>query len=621
MISKLLEISCQLGFSDLDERLMAIESTMNNGKAELVVPLVGEFSAGKTTIVNALTDSKALECASKPTTATIYTIHFGSDSCRAVIHNVDGTKSEVGNIADLKNDGLKDAVVIDVYDTSRIVPESIVIVDTPGLSSQDIKHRQTLVDFLPNADAVILVSDINQQITRSLTDFAKTLTLSKRPIFLAFTQCDTKSDEDVRKVKEYLQKNTELPLSGVVCISAKNGNMDELYSLLSDIQKDKTTILQKVNGERCKKISNEMVSRIDTLLNSSESDSSMEESIREQQQKLNKIKRQISDISESISAELNAIQRTVSRKFEDKIFERLDSIVAGKSVDYDSEAISAINNTSSLLLNEYKNMVIELLGNKENEQSRQNGSIAIVGIDSINLSHLSLTQLPYNLNLNEAGHGFDKGIATGLKVAAVAAAVVVTAGAAGAAGAAGGAAVASEAGAAAAAGGAALSGGQSIMVAADIADTVTDVGAIIATKRNADRISKAVKYGRKVNDKLKEVNDFDESAGQRLGQNKGMVESLVGLVTERTMGKPQRRRAIHEYIDSSLGPSFAEEIRRITVEVKGEILSSLNEIAETQSVEMTASLESLKKARQEQKASFDARINELKQMKQQLISL
>ena len=618
MIAKLIDISRQLGFKDLEGRLLTIDATFNNGQAELIVPLVGEFSAGKTTLVNALTDSKALECASKPTTATIYTIHFASNECKAIVHNTDGTTVEVSDIAKLKNDCLKDAVVVDVYDTSRNIPESIVIVDTPGLSSQDIKHRQTLVDFLPNADAIILVSDINQQITRSLSDFAKTIALSKRPIYLAFTQCDTKSEEDVLLAKEYLLKNTELPLSGVVCVSAKTGKMDELYSLIRDIQRDKTAILTRVNAERCNGIAQEMISRIDTLLNSSESDSAIEEAIREQQLKVNKIKRQISALIDSISADLNGIQREVSRKFEDKIFDRLDSIVAGKSDNYDSEAISAINNTSSLLLSEYKNRVLDLLGSKVNEQS-PDGLVSIDGIQALDLSQLSISGLSYNLNLNEVGHGLDKSIATGLKVAAVAAAVVVTAGAA--AGAAGGAAVAGEAGAAAATGGAALSGGEAMLIAADVADTVTDVGSIIANKRHVDKINKAIQYGNQINDKLDKANDFDATAGQRMGQSKGMVESLVGFVTERTMGKPQRRRAIHEYIDSTLAPSFAEELRRITSEVSRNITGLLNDMADTQSAEITASLESLKQTSQEQKAAFDERIKELKQYKQQLKSL
>lgn len=616
MIEKLIEIAQKLGFKDLETRLEAIQATLSNGKAELIVPLVGEFSAGKTTLINALTDSKALEWGSAPTTATIYSIHFGAESNKAIVHNPDGTTREVTEIASLKNSELKDVLAVDVFDKANKVPESIVIVDTPGLSSQDIKHKQTLVNFLPQADAIILVTDVNQGVTRSLADFSKTIALSNRPIYLAFTQCDTKSDEDVRQQKEYLLKNTELPLSGVVCVSAKTGKMDELYSLLNDIQRDKTAILAKVNDYRCKEIAKEMCSRIDTLLASSKSDTSLDEAIRDQQLQLNKIKNQISSMIDSITSELGSIQRDVARKFEDKIFERLDTIVSGNSQNYDAEAISAINNTSSLLLNSYKDQVVELLAEKVKEQSRKCDDVSFEGIQTLDLSQYSINGISYNLNLNEAGHEYDSKIATGLKIAAVAAAVAVTAGAASGAA---GTVAAGEAGTVATGG--ALSGGEALLVAADVADTVTDVGSMISNSRTVKKINQAVQYGRQVNDNLGSVNEFDQSAGQRMGRNKGMVESLVGFVTERTMGKPQRRRAIHEYIDGTLAPAFADEIRRITSEVSRSVSSGLNDMAEVKTAELTSSLESLKKDRQEKKVAFDERIKELKQLKQQIQTL
>lgn len=623
MTEKLLEISRKLGFKDLEKRLVAIASTLDNGQAELIVPLVGEFSAGKTTLVNALTDSKALECATRPTTATIYTIHFGAETNRAIVHNPDGTTREVKEIGDLKNDELKDVVVVDVFDTSHRVPESIVIVDTPGLSSNDIKHRQNLVNFLPQADAIILVSDIQQGgLTRSLTDFAKTIALSKRPIFVALAQCDTKSDEDIKHEKEYLLNNTELPIKGVVCISAKYGKMDELYSLLHDIQQDKTTILKRVNEHRCKEIAKDMIGRIDTLLSSSQTDSSIDDAIRDQQLKLNKIKRQISSLIDSISSDLDSLQREISRKFEDKVFECLDTIVSGKSNNYDAEALSAINNTSSLLLNDYKTKIVELLSEKVKEQSRKDSELSIDGIQSLDLSQYSVSGISYNINLNEAGHEYDGKIAGGLKIAAAVAAVAVTVGAAsGGVGAvaAGEAASGAVAAGEVAAGG--LSAGETLLVAADVADTVTDVGSMISNKRHADRIDKVIEKSTQVSEKLGSINDADASAGQRMGRNKGMVESLVGFVTERTMGKPQRRRAIHNYIDSTLAPSFAGEIRRITVEVGRSISQNLTALAEVQSAELTSSLEALRKTRQEQKSAFDERINELKQLKKQINTL
>lgn len=617
MKNKLLTFSKELGFKDLESRLEKISGIVSNGNADLIIPLVGEFSAGKTTLINALTDSKALECATKPTTATIYTIHFGSEHEKAIVHYQDGTTKEFDDISLLKNDDLGETLVVDVFDTSDKVPNSIILVDTPGLSSQDIKHKQTLVNFLPEADAIILVSDINQQITKSLTNFSKTIALSKRPIYLVFTQCDTKSSEDVDKAKEYLLKNTELPLQRIISISAKNEEMEELYSLLKEIQKEKTSILETVNEYRCKEIAHEMVSRINILLDSSKSDEEIDESIREQQLKLNKIKRQINDIAESINSEIEEIQRKISRQFEDRIFERLDSIVSGNSSNYDAEAISSINNLSSILLNEYKSEIVNLFGSKTKEIIGEKGLINLETLQSLDISQHSINGLSYNLNLNEAGHEFDKKIATGLKVAAVAAAVVVTAGAASAA--AGGTAVVGEAGAVAAAeGGAGLTGAQGALIAADVADTVTDIGSIVANRRYADKINKVVQYGGKMNENMEKINNFDSSAGQKIGQNRGIVESLVGFVTEKTMGKPQRRRMIHNYIDTSLAPVFNDELKRITHEISNDVVECLDHDVEIQTNEISRSLEELKEARQNKHDEFENKIKSLKSIKKEL---
>ena len=176
-ITRILEIANSLGFDDLRKDLERIYERTKQTNAELTFPLVGEFSSGKTTLINALTDSKKLETATKPTTATIYEVHFGCEKCHASVLNANGDFEEYDDISALKNDQLADATVVNIFDTSTKVPSTTILVDTPGLSSPDPRHKQTLVDFLPYADGILLVTDVNQQITRSLTDFIQTMKL------------------------------------------------------------------------------------------------------------------------------------------------------------------------------------------------------------------------------------------------------------------------------------------------------------------------------------------------------------------------------------------------------------------------------------------------------------
>jgi len=220
-LQKIIDIARDINAESETKELEYIKNRQERGAADIVIPLIGEFSSGKTTLINALTDSRVLETATKPTTATIYEIHFGSGDFHASYMDKSGKITEIKDAEGLKNDVLADAVVVNIFDKSTKVPASTILVDTPGLSSPVPEHRQTLVDFLPQADAILLVVDINQQITRSLTDFIETMQLSHRPIYLVLTKSDTKADTEVPSIKDYIGKNCKIPLKNVVLCVGK----------------------------------------------------------------------------------------------------------------------------------------------------------------------------------------------------------------------------------------------------------------------------------------------------------------------------------------------------------------------------------------------------------------
>lgn len=615
-IKKLHDIAEYLGLDNIVSELKSIDLRSKQENASIILPLVGEFSSGKTTLINALTDSKKLETATKPTTATIYEVHFGADKCHAKVMDSSGNIVETENLDELKNGTLNNAKVVTVFDTSKKVPSTTILVDTPGLSSPDPKHKQTLVDFLPQADAILLVSDINQQITRSIIDFIKTMSLSKRQIFLVLTKCDTKSPDELENAKKYISDNIKINLGNISCVSANNNDLNELYSLFNQIQTDKNQIIQTVNAYRIKNIIELLVSRIDELLNSTNDDSSSEESIRLKKHELDKLKRNIDNLIESMNSDIQEKGRSASRNFEDIIFERLDSLVAGSSNNFDTEAISAINNTSSLILNNLKNDIHQLLHKKAAERINTEDAVDLHSLKEIELSQYNIEGLNYNLNLNEAGHQYDGHIATGLKVAAAVAAVAVVATAAPGVLGAGGAAVAGEAGAATAANTAI-----GISTMADIADTVTDVSSIVSNKKYASKIQNAINFAGQASNQYSAIQNYNNNIGQQMGASKGIVESMVGFVTDKAMGKPQRRRAIHEYMDNTLLPSFKSEMTRITSSLVNTISMSLHQEANETIQEMSNAIEELKKVRKEEREEYNKRISILRNYKNELLTL
>lgn len=569
-IERIIEIADGLGFEDLQKELRTIAVKSTQIDCPLVLPLVGEFSAGKTTLINALTDSKKLETASEPTTATIYEIHFGNETCHARVLNADNSITEVSEIAELKNEILADAKVVEVYDTSNRVPSSTILVDTPGLSSPVAKHKQTLIEFLPQADAVLLTIDINTgDISRSLLNFVNDMKLAKKQVFVVITYCCSKPVSVRASIKELVKQHMGISEDCIVCVSAKEGELDELYALFGRIQKSKNDIIKRVNEYRVKRIADEMLKRIDELLKASNSDKDADEAINKQQYELNKIRRNIDNLIQSIQSDVEEIERNTIRGFEDKIFDRLDSLVAGKSSNFDAEAVAAVNTTASLFIGDYKNSVQECLSRKANER-KSDDAIQLRSVTELDMSSYNVNGLSYNLNLNQVGHEYDGLIATGLKVAAVAAAAY--------------------------AGGSAA--GEGAMF--DAADTASDV----------------------LFDGDKVISQVSSSATQQNSNSgNGIVESVVGYFTEQYAGKPQRRRAIHTYMDGTLLPEFKAELKRITMSLTSSIRQGLRAEAESSVSAMTTALEEMKHAKASREQEFKLRMEQLRDYKNELLTI
>lgn len=615
-IEFLKEVAQELGQQNILNSLNAIQERASQQNANLLIPLVGEFSSGKTTLLNALTDSKKLETATKPTTATIYEIHFGCNKCEANVVLSDGQVAHFDDLGELKNDQLSDAQIVTVFDTSTKVPSSTILVDTPGLSSPVVKHRQVLVDFLPSADAILLVVDINQQVTRSLTDFIDMIKLSKRPVYIVLTKSDTKSVSEIEAAKQYIADNCKLPVQQVVVVSAAKDNISELYALLETIQKSKNEILAKVDGQRIKDLAQILVNRVDEMLTASSSDENLDMEIRRQQLDLDKIKRNINRLIDSMASDISEDGSKISRRFEDSMYEKLGALVAGGSANMDNDALSVINNTASLLLSEYKNNIMGILKSKVQSAQGSESEIPVESLMSIDLSEIQISGLNYNLDLNSMGHEYDGMIKTGvIAVAAVAtvAAAVATAGAAGAAGAAG---TAGAAGAAGTAGAASAAGTVATTVAAskavDIVDTATDVGSIIYTRKMMKRIAKTEEFAGKAVDKYNKIEKADK---------KGILSSMVGFATERLLSKPQRVKAVRNYVDGTLAPEFKSQMENLSQSVVNMVRGSLQNDASEMIAQKTAILNELKEQCSEHKAEFARRKETLKQYKEKLSTI
>lgn len=601
-LNRIIEIAESLEQKSIAERLRAIDERTQNPSAQLILPLIGEFSAGKTSLINALTDSKVLEIASRPTTATLYQIFFGSTENKAVALTAEGESVEL-QLDSMKNEELLKYPTVNLFDTSTKVPKDIIFVDTPGLSSPDPKHREVLISILPRVDAILLTVDANQPITRSLLAFVKEMRLAEKPIYLILNKTDTKSTGELQDLKAGIARDIDLPIDSIVCTSASTGGVSELQQLLTKIQGQKTQIIAKVDALRTKELIGELRAFIAEILRSSSSPKELKEAVRAQECELERLQSNIRQLMERVEEKLSDKIDETQSTLRTQLWSSLNGILSKKGISYNQEIKEEIIRVKTILLQNFTRQVSTTI--REVNASSRDIRVQLPSAETIDLSQLGeqIDNIPME-DFDSVGHGWDKaigwatvGLASVAGVATLAAtgglAALGIGGAAGATGAAG----------AATAAGVALEAGEAAVMATTAVKTTKMM-------RMMNVMSKAGSFIQKGH----QISSVVSSAAEK---ERGFIEGLVGKATE-FFSKPRREAAVEHFLDAQILPNFEADLRNYLSESLRLIAERMNIEAATLIGEKREALSQLQARQEQEQAKYEADIKAMKEQDQYL---
>ena len=592
-LNRVIEIAESLEQKSIAERLRAIEERAQNPSAQLILPLIGEFSAGKTSLINALTDSKVLEIASLPTTATLYQIIFGAPENKAVALSAEGEEVEL-QLDALKNDELKKYPTVTLFDTSTKVPQDIIFVDTPGLSSPDPRHREVLTSILPRVDAILLTVDANQAVTRSLIDFVKSMRLAEKPIYLILNKIDTKSSSELQDLKRGIARDVDLPIDSLVCASAYANNISELQQLLTKIQAEKTQIIAKVDALRTKELVGELRSFIAEVLRSSSSPQELKEAVRAQERELERLQSNIRQLLERVEEKLSDKVDETQSSLRTQLWSSLNGILSKKGISYNDAIEAEVINVKTILLQNFTRQVATTI--REVNASSRDIRVQLPSAETIDLSQLGDQANTIQMeDFDSVGHGWDKAIGwatVGLASVAGVATLAATGGLAalGIGGATGAAGVAVEAGGAAA-----------------MATTAVKTTKIM---RMVNVMSKAGSFVQKGH----QIASVVSSAAEK---ERDFIEGLVGKATE-FFSKPRREAAVEHFLDAQILPNFEADLRNYLSESLRLIGERMNAEAATLVGEKREALSQLQAQQEQEQAKYEAEIKAIKEKDQYL---
>lgn len=238
--------------------LKELEEIIEDSIEPLLVMVMGEFSTGKSTFINALVGKKIATANVTPTTAVITKFCYGERD-KVIVHYKDGSlkESTIVDFADITAENLGSYQRHDeISFVERRIPADMLkfmsIIDSPGLNSLNQEHTTTTRKFVGKADAVLWIFDANKPISQTEMISMTKLRPRLEPIAI-INKMDTLNDEEdnAKAFLEGLRQKLRDKVQRVIGISAKLAFMgresgDERQLTASNIQEIYTALNELV---------------------------------------------------------------------------------------------------------------------------------------------------------------------------------------------------------------------------------------------------------------------------------------------------------------------------------------------------------------------------------------
>jgi predicted nucleic acid-binding Zn-ribbon protein len=216
-----------------------------------VIAFVGEFSAGKTSIVNRIlsqdnSDAPKLPVSSKATTAIPTYISYGREffsqftTPEGKLKNIDKESFEKVNKELLDEVNVSPLIQYFVMSYNNQNLQNLSILDTPGFNSNDKEDAQRTADVIHESDALFWVFDANSgEINKSSISTIHD-NLQDLPLFIVINKTDTKSPGELKELEDHIKdtiSKNEIEVAGYLRFS-KEEPISNLMNTISSVPHD-----------------------------------------------------------------------------------------------------------------------------------------------------------------------------------------------------------------------------------------------------------------------------------------------------------------------------------------------------------------------------------------------
>ena len=209
----------------VDQFLPRVQQMHTALNSPLSIAIVGEFNAGKSTLLNALIGEEVVPMGVLPTTAHTCFIQYGPRKAARVVGK-DGEVNEV-TLEEAKRQMKTDADDIDHLEFLYPHPElrSVEFWDTPGFNALEDAHEETASEALEEAEAILWVLDANQALTQTEFELIESIPDGDERLLVLLNKVDRFGPPEARQASidelvEYVEENAAGRIAGSFPMSA-----------------------------------------------------------------------------------------------------------------------------------------------------------------------------------------------------------------------------------------------------------------------------------------------------------------------------------------------------------------------------------------------------------------
>jgi replication fork clamp-binding protein CrfC len=165
--------------ADLAERLALAKDRITDPQIRVVI--AGQLKQGKSQLLNSLLNMPVARVGDDEATVLTTVVVYGEQpAARLIVRTGDGAEAIDIPVDDIKSDlrsapkaGGREVLRVEVSAPNPMLKGGLVFVDTPGVGGHGQPHLSATLGLIPDADAVLMVSDTSQEFTEPEMTFMR----------------------------------------------------------------------------------------------------------------------------------------------------------------------------------------------------------------------------------------------------------------------------------------------------------------------------------------------------------------------------------------------------------------------------------------------------------------